>query len=176
MDDVQKYVTNEERARLIKTLIEIAPLEAGKRIKFENFSKTGFRSKHVGECLRILERAMLIKLIYPTTAMMAPIVPDRTRSPKLQVLDTGLINFKANLFGQHFSLRTLEGLYQGNALEHLVRQEILASSASIPEEALFWVREKAGALIIPLLPAVSGSTRVPTRLSGLRPPTANRLS
>jgi uncharacterized protein len=144
VDDVQKYVHDEERARLIKTLIEISPLEAGKRIKFENFGRTGLRSKDVGECLRVLERAMLLKLIYPTTAMTPPLLPDRTRSPLLQVLDTGLINLKANLFEQHFSLRNLEGLYHGRVLEHLVRQEVLASNTSATEEALFWVREKSG--------------------------------
>jgi hypothetical protein len=60
----------------------------------------------MGEALRILEKAKLINLIYPTTQTALPYMPDVKKSPGLQVLDTGLVNYFA-MFKKKFSVRMI---------------------------------------------------------------------
>ena len=93
--------------------------------------------------MRILENALLIKLIYPTTAFSPPFEPDHKKSPRLQFLDTGLINYFAGLQKEYFTLRDLNQLYQGKIAEHIVGQQLLCTEFHSLNPLLFWVREKA---------------------------------
>lgn len=92
LDDIGKYAKSGAMTRVLRFALEAAPLEAGKRIKFQGFGRSGYRSREMGEALRILEQAMLIRLIYPMTGTRLPIQPDLRKSPRLQYLDTGLLN------------------------------------------------------------------------------------
>ena len=62
-----------------------------KRIKFQNFGQSNYRSREVGEAMRNLNDAKIIQLIYPTTDVEIPVKPDLRKSPRLQFLDTGLL-------------------------------------------------------------------------------------
>src|SRR5690606_41527409 len=55
-------------------------------------SQSNYRSREVGEAMRALDMARVIQLIYPTTSLTPPIVTDIKKRPRLQVLDTGLLN------------------------------------------------------------------------------------
>lgn len=138
-DDVEKYAKN--NSRLIRHCLETAPLEAGSRIKFEGFGKSNYKSREMGEALRTLEQAMLIYLCYPTTSVALPVAPDLKKSPRLQYIDTGLLNFKARLQEHYFSHATLHDFYRGLIAEHIVAQELICQ-AELNEKPLFWVREK----------------------------------
>jgi len=92
-DDVEKYARNPTMATVLRHCIETAPFAAGRRITFAGLGKSNYRSREVGEALRTLQRAMLIHLIYPSTSTKIPIVPDLKKSPRLQLLDTGLLNY-----------------------------------------------------------------------------------
>lgn len=70
----------------LRFAIEAAPLEAGKRIRFHGFGRSNYRSREMGEALRILERAMILYLLYPTTGSGLPALPDLRKSPRLQLL------------------------------------------------------------------------------------------
>jgi uncharacterized protein len=59
---------------------------------FEGFGKSNYRSREVGETIRALDLAGIIRLIYPTTSIMPPIASDLRKRPRLQFLDTGLLN------------------------------------------------------------------------------------
>lgn len=142
MDDVTKYAKKSKTVNLIHHAIEHAPTEAGKRIKFHNFGYSNYGSKEMGETLRTLERALLIQLIYPTTNVIAPIIPNYKKSPKLQFLDTGLINYIAGLQEYYFSLTDLNSFYQGTICEHIVGQELIAADIMPTGKLTFWVREE----------------------------------
>ncbi len=142
LDDVSKYARNPTMIEVIRHAIESAPLEAGRRIKFHGFGKSNYRSREMGEALRTLERAMLIHLIYPTSNTKPPIRIDRKKSPRLQFLDTGLINYLAGLQQLYYEHENLHKLYQGIIMEHIVGQELLASNFHSPAKPAFWVREK----------------------------------
>lgn len=142
-DDVEKYAETTMSANYIRHVIQQASLESGKRIKFQNFGSSNYGSKEMGEALRTLEKTMLIYLLYPTTAVIPPIIPNYKKSPRLQFLDTGLLNYNAGLQKYYFKTNDLHGFYQGMLAEHIVGQELIANNISPNNKLNFWVRDKA---------------------------------
>lgn len=142
LDDIPRYARNETMKRIIRHCFEAAPLEAGQRIKFAGFGRSNYRSREIGEAMKTLEQAMLVHLLYPTTSTEIPLVPDRKKSPRLQFLDVGLVNYSAGLQGQYFEHSDLHSFYRGKIAEMIVGQEMVAAGASAPLKPVFWVREK----------------------------------
>ncbi|MEM1243740.1 MAG: AAA family ATPase, partial [Pseudomonadota bacterium] len=142
MDDVEKYAPNRTMVNIIRHAIAYAPLAAGSRIKFVGFGQSNYKSREVGEALRLLEKAMLIQLVYPTVATTPPASGDYKKSPKLQFLDTGMMNFAAGLQQHYFNLEELNTLYKGQVSENIVGQELLANHINFNQKLKFWVREK----------------------------------
>ena len=85
---------------------------------------------------------MLIQLIYPTTSATLPIEPDIQKSPRLQILDTGLLNYFVGLQKEIIGTNDLNSIYQGTLIEHLIGQELLAFQFTALSKLQFWVREK----------------------------------
>jgi predicted AAA+ superfamily ATPase len=96
----------------------------------------------MGEALRTLEKAMLVSLIYPVTQSKLPLLPDHKRSPKLHLLDTGLMNYFAQIQTEVLGTNNLTNVYQGKVAEHIVGQEFLAVKFNVLSQLNFWVREK----------------------------------
>ncbi len=142
LDDVEKYARTKSFAMVLRHVIKSCFFEAGKRIKFQGFGQSNYRSREIKEALRTLEKAMLIKLLYPSTQINFPIIPNFRKSPKLQVLDTGLINYFVGLQTQLFGTKELDGVYEGKIAEHIVGQELIALQQSMIQNLSFWVREK----------------------------------
>ncbi|MCP5051835.1 MAG: ATP-binding protein [bacterium] len=142
LDDVSKYARSPAMVDVIRHAIEAAPFEAGRRIKFQGFGQSNYKSREMGEALRTLERSMLLYLIYPTTVTEPPIKPDRKKSPRLQFLDTGLLNYCAGLQGHFFNFDDLHSFYQGTIAKHIVGQELMGLDADTPKKIAFWVREQ----------------------------------
>jgi len=142
IDDISKYARNEKMRNVLKHCIETAPIEAGKRIKFQGFGGSGFISKDISKALKTLERAMLLYLIYPTISVEIPAMPQINKSPKLQLFDTGLLNYFAGLQKHFFKYDNLHAFYRGILAEHIVMQEIIGADMSTAHKPQFWVREK----------------------------------
>ncbi|MBW2595383.1 MAG: ATP-binding protein, partial [Deltaproteobacteria bacterium] len=142
LDDVSKYARNATMIRIIRHAIETVPFEAGKRIKFQGFGRSNYRSREMGEALKTLQRAMLIYLLYPSTSTEPPIIPDLRKSPRLQFLDTGLINYFVNLQSYFYETSDLHSFYRGLLAEHIVGQELMAIDMNKPGNTSFWIREK----------------------------------
>lgn len=142
MDDVEKYARNSTQIQLIRHAIRSAFDEAGKRIRFHGFGNSNYGSREMGEGLRILEKVMLIKLLYPTTATENPMVPDKRKSPRLQVLDTGLLNYFVGIQQELIGIKDLSMSYRGIVAEHVVGQELLAKEYNVLHDITFWIREK----------------------------------
>jgi predicted AAA+ superfamily ATPase len=90
-----------------------------------------------------LENALLIQLLYPSTDTKLPLLPDHKKSPRLQILDTGMLNYFAGIQKEILGTTDLNKVYQGTMIEHLVGQELLASQYNALSSLNFWVREKA---------------------------------
>ena len=145
LDDIPKYARNETMKRIIRHCFEAAPMEAGERIKFTGFGKSNYRSREVGDALRTLEQAMLVHLLYPTTSVEIPLAPDHKKSPRLQFLDVGLINFSLGLQGHYFRHSDLHSFFRGKIAEMIVGQELIAAGSEEHLKPVFWVREKSQA-------------------------------
>ena len=141
-DDVEKYAKNSGQIQILRHTIRSIFFEAGRRIKFQGFGASTYNSKEIGEALRTLEKTMLIHLIFPTTQTKPPFSPDIKKSPRLQVLDTGMLNFFSGLQKELFGTQDLNDLYKGKITEHIVGQELLASNYSFLNSLHFWVRDK----------------------------------
>lgn len=144
IDDVEKYASTDSQVQYIRHAIRASFSQAGKRIKFEGFGNSSYRSRDMGEALRTLENALLIKLLYPTTDTQLPLLPDYNKSPRLQILDTGMLNYFAGIQKEILGTTDLNKVYQGTMIEHLVGQELLASQFNALSSLNFWVREKPG--------------------------------
>ena len=143
IDDASKYARNPTMQQVLRFCIETVPFEAGKRIKFTGFGQSNYRAREAGEALRTLERALMIYLLYPTTGTEIPIRPDLRKPPKLQFLDTGLLNHVAGLQHEHFLHDDLHAFYRGLLAEHVVGQELLCHQPQSGAKLCFWVRNKS---------------------------------
>ena len=96
----------------------------------------------MGKALRTFEKELLIHLVYPQTCPMLPMSPDQTKSLRLQVLDTGMLNYFAGLSQEILGTTDLNSIYQGTLIKHILGQELLARQYCAMYGLDFWVREK----------------------------------
>lgn len=142
LDDVEKYASSDSQIQHIRHAISFSFSEAGKRIKFEGFGNSAYRSRDMSEALRILEKALLLQLIFPSTSATLPLMPDIKKSPRLQVLDTGLINYLVGIQKEILGTTDLHSVYKGTIIEHMIGQELLSTQNLALSALQFWVREK----------------------------------
>ena len=144
LQDVEKYASSNAQIQHIRHCIQASFSQAGKRIKFEGFGNSAYKSREMGEALRTLEKALLLQLNYPSTTATLPIVPDLKKSPRLQILDTGLLNYYVGLQRDIIGTKDLNSIYQGTMIEHLTGQELLAPQFNALSSLQFWVKENKG--------------------------------
>ena len=144
-DDVDKYAVSAAQAQYVQHVIINVFREGGTKVTFEKFGSSGYRSREMKAAFRIVEKAMLIKLVYPCTSAQMPAKPNLTRKPRLHVLDTGLINHSLKIMGELVFNSDISKTHQGVIAEHIVGQELLASGFSLSNDLYFWTREKADA-------------------------------
>jgi predicted AAA+ superfamily ATPase len=142
MDDVEKYAKSNAQILHLRHCIQSSFAQAGKRIKFEGFGNSAYKSREMGESLRTLEKALLLQLVYPSTTATLPMVPDIKKSPRLQILDSGLLNYFVGIQKEIIGTNDLNSIYQGTLIEHLIGQELLAFQYNALSALHFWVREK----------------------------------
>lgn len=140
-DDVEKYSKNETEKRIIRHVIETAPFEL-ERIKFEGFGNSNYRSREVGEALRALDLARIIRLTYPSTSTKPPLIVDLKKRPRLQFLDTGLWNHAIGIQAELIQVSDLDEVHKGRIIQHLVAQEIESCYSEISFSTHFWVRQE----------------------------------
>lgn len=141
-NDVEKYTSNETERKIIKHIMDFAPLAMDQRVKFQGFGNSNYKSREVGECFRILEDARILRLVYPTTDLTPPIQSDFKKSPRIQLLDTGLINYTIGIQSQLLGMDDLSRAYKGALVPHLVTQELISVQSISDQKPNFWVREK----------------------------------
>lgn len=141
-DDVVKYAHNRTEERIIKHIMDTAAASVDKRIKFQNFGNSAYKSREVGEAFRNLDKAKVIQIIYPSTQIEPPILSDYKKSPRIQMLDTGLLNFDLDIQAQLLSMQDLSKAYHGAIIPHLITQEILSLQKTSYKKPNFWVRNK----------------------------------
>ena len=142
-DDVEKYARNETMINIIRHVIGAAFQYAGTRITFEKFGHSIYRSREMGEAFKVLEKAMLLQLMYPATKTKLPVDEKLNLSPKLLMLDTGLVNHSAGLQKKIFISKYIDEVYNGRIAEHIAGQELLVLKSSVRSKLNFWVPKSA---------------------------------
>ncbi len=145
LDDVEKYSGNQNMTNIIRHTIQHSFTSASERIKFQNFGQSDYRSREVGEAFRLLEKTLILQLVYPITSTKLPAMPNLKKAPKLQLLDTGLVNYFAGLQNKIFNSKQITDVYEGRVAEHYVGQELMAINPSPLFKLNFWVRENKDA-------------------------------
>ncbi|MFC1497556.1 ATP-binding protein [Verrucomicrobiota bacterium] len=142
IDDVSKYARNTTMTHILKHCLKSAPAEAGTRIKFAGFGSSNYGSREIGEALRTLEQVMLLSLLYPTVSTSAPFLPNMRKSPRLQFVDTGLMQYLAGTQQDLIGIDDLSAVFRGRILEQLTGQELMSRYSAVRRAPLFWVRNK----------------------------------
>lgn len=140
--DIVKYAKNSVEARVLRFILETAPY-ARDRISFAGFGGSNYKSREVGEAFRALDLAKIIYLIYPTTQTSPPQLIDMSRKPRLQFLDTGLMNYASEIQSELLLLEDLNDYYRGFVVNHGVTQELISALNNTFFKPQFWVRENA---------------------------------
>ena len=96
-DDVEKYAQGKRLPEVIRFILKEGWHKAGQAVTLGGFAGSSYNAREVGEAFRLLEKAMLLELVYPTTATEVPATPEIKRMPKLVWLDTGLVNYAAQV-------------------------------------------------------------------------------
>lgn len=163
LDDSEKYAKNRAQRNLLRFVLEAAPFQSG-RITFRHFGESNYSSREVGEALRLLAQARIVRLLYPTTKVEIPIVPDFKKSPKLQFLDTGLLIHSLDVQAELIDVADLQGLFNGRLVEHHLIQEFAARFVQKDYNPRFWVRQKGSSNAEVDLVYQHGSTVVPVEI------------
>lgn len=143
-DDAEKYASNDTIAKVIRHILQVGWSYAGEVISFERFGGSSFKSREIGIAFRLIEKALLMELVYPTSETKLPILSDFRRKPKLIWLDTGLVNFASKIQHEVFSVENIQDAWRGKIAEHIVAQELLTVNNLVSAKRNFWRRDKAG--------------------------------
>jgi predicted AAA+ superfamily ATPase len=141
-DDVEKYTGNALQIQIIRTILDVGWYSAAAEISYDKFGNTAFSSREMSRAFQTVQKAMLLELVYPTSAVRMPLAPNFRRRPKLLWLDTGLVNYYAGIQKEVFSVKNIEDAWRGKVAEHIVAQELLTLDDSLLTKRIFWRREK----------------------------------
>ena len=89
-----------------------------------------------------MKRSKAKNLFYPCTNVEPPILPDYKKSPRLQFLDTGILNFDLNIQADLLLMKDLSEAYKGAIIPHIINQEVLSLNTTDYKMTNFWVRDK----------------------------------
>ncbi len=145
-DDVEKYASNNAMIHYIRHIFKTGFSFAGQRIKFANFGVSDYRSREMGEAFRTLEKTMLLELIYPASSVSIPILSNYRKSPRLQWVDTGLVNYAAGVQHEIFTSPSIMTAWKGIIAEHITGQELLAYDNDVLSKRHFWTREEKNSM------------------------------
>jgi uncharacterized protein len=140
-DDVEKYAPNLTMANVMRHIMKHSFIEASTRIKFQGFGNSPYRNREMSEAFKMMERSFLINLVYPVTNTQLPMMVNYRRSPKLQLVDTGMVNYFSGIQGELITVKDLNDSYKGRIAEHITGQELLTLSDSVLYKLNYWTRE-----------------------------------
>lgn len=140
-DDIEKYGRNTNQKNVLRHILQTAAFEKD-RITMAGFGNSNYRSRETGEALRALDKSRIIRLVYPVTSTLMPLQVDFKRKPRLQFLDTGLLNHILGIQSSLVGLADFSTAYRGRIIQHAVYQQLESRNAMVGQKLHFWVREK----------------------------------
>lgn len=144
-DDVEKYVRGNKLTEVIRYILSVGWSYAGEAVTLSSFGKSSYQSREVGEAFRLLEKAMLTELVYPTSSPLIPVIPELNRKPKLIWFDIGLVTYQAHVRDEIIGAQDVIDVWRGRIAEQVVAQELLSLSDKVGDRRAFWSRPKSSA-------------------------------
>jgi len=143
-NDAEKYAKNNSQRAVIRYILEEGWAFSGETISLGGFGGSPYQARETGEAFRMLEKAMLLELVYPLTSALMPMISDLKKKPKLFWFDSGLVNYAANIRKEFVIKSDLMDTWRGKASEQMAAQELKALSTVVEAKRNFWVRAKRG--------------------------------
>lgn len=131
-------VSRKSRELMSFTLQNSFPF-AATRIRFNAFGNSEYRSREMGAAFRFLENNMMLRLIFPSTSTTL-LLGDKSKSPRLQMIDTGLVNYFSGIQKALYLSNDMNAIFRGQVARQVAGQELLAADHS--GGLHFWVRNK----------------------------------
>lgn len=144
-DDVEKYVQSGKLAEVVRFLISASWTKAGQAVTLGGFGGSVYKAREVGEAFRLLQKAMLLELVYPTTSVTIPALGEEKRQPKVIMLDTGLTNYQAGVRRELIGANDILDVWRGHLAEQVVAQELLTLNDKVSQRRQFWVKGNSSA-------------------------------
>ena len=144
-DDSEKYVRGNKLTDVVRFILSYGWAFSGETITLGNFANSGYKSREVGEAFRLLEKAMLLELIYPVSSTQLPIIPETKRMPKLIWFDTGLVNYQAGIRKEIIGFTDMVDSWRGHIAEQITAQELLTLDDRVGQHRSFWAKPNNGA-------------------------------
>ena len=144
-DDSEKYVSGNKLTDVVRFILSYGWAFSGETITLGNFANSGYKSREVGEAFRLLEKAMLLELVYPVSSTQLPIIPETKRMPKLIWFDTGLVNYQAGIRKEIIGSTDMVDSWRGHIAEQITAQELLALEDRVGRHRSFWAKPNNGA-------------------------------
>lgn len=146
-DDSEKYVKGNKLTDVVRFILSYGWAFSGETITLGNFANSGYKSREIGEAFRLLEKAMLLELVYPISSTQLPIIPETKRMPKLIWFDTGLVNYQAGIRREIIGSTEMVDSWRGHIAEQITAQELLTLEDRVGQHRSFWARPNNGAEI-----------------------------
>jgi predicted AAA+ superfamily ATPase len=145
-NDVEKYAKNTTQAAVIRYILDEGWTFSGETITLNQFAGSPYKSRETGDAFRLLEKAMLLEMVYPITNAKMPMISDLKKSPKLFWFDSGLVNYAAKIRKEYVISSDLMDTWRGKAAEQMVMQEVKALSMDVGAKRNYWMRSKRGSI------------------------------
>ncbi len=119
---------------------------AATRISFNRFGNLEKGSREISQAFRMMERDFFLQMIYPVTSTTLPLAPDFSKFPRVQLLDTGLVNYFSGIQKPLFQSHDMNAIFEGQIARQVVGQELLCAGnpdAGARSHLNFWIRNKA---------------------------------
>lgn len=144
-DDSEKYVRGNKLTDVVRFILSYGWAFSGETITLGNFANSGYKSREVGKAFRLLEKAMLLELVYPVSSTQLPIIPETKRMPKLIWFDTGLVNYQAGIRKEIIGSTDMVDSWRGHIAEQITAQELLTLEDRVGQHRSFWAKPNNGA-------------------------------
>ena len=144
-DDSEKYVRGNKLTEVVRFILSYGWGFSGETITLGNFANSGYKSREVGKAFRLLEKAMILELVYPVSSTQMPIIPETKRMPKLIWFDTGLVNYQAGIRKEIIGSTDMVDSWRGHLAEQITAQELLSIEDRVGQHRSFWARPNNGA-------------------------------
>ena len=144
-DDSEKYVRGNKLTEVVRFILSYGWGFSGETITLGNFANSGYKSREVGKAFRLLEKAMILELVYPISSTQMPIIPETKRMPKLIWFDTGLVNYQAGIRKEIIGSTDMVDSWREHLAEQITAQELLSIEDRVGQHRSFWARPNNGA-------------------------------